>query len=186
MASDVQSWEYRELAKSVYFAQMSTEFKDYAVSRAKELGMAAADQIINDFGMVSDAGDLKRIITAHGVQICENTTPVYDRLSEYDEKTKKIIYYLETIDRIQFQARAHFPAVDLVAFCLAHEFFHHLETVKIGKTSDTIKIPRCLFGLHFKRGIEPTREIAAHAFVQRLFNLSYSPAELTSITVTAH
>lgn len=173
------SWEYRELAKSVYYSTMSDEFKEYAVQRSKELGTAAARQVIHCHGEAFSAADVRRIIAAYHAKVYEDTiTNAYDRLSEYDENKRQIVCFIKTIEQKQANMTVVSGNIDLLSLCLAHELFHHLEVVKIGKISKAITLPCCMFGIRYSRSIEAAREIAAHTFVQCLFRLPCSPAEL--------
>lgn len=173
-------WELRELAKSVHYANMSCEFKKFAVEHAKGIGSVTADGIRKVYGAISSKEELTDIIQLFGARVyLNNNTDAPDRLSEYDEEKKLIICYNRQIDRIQSDKQPVFQPVSLLALCLAHELFHHLEAVKIGKVSDQVKISYKIFGfLRFHRRIEATREIAAHAFVMRLFNLTTSPSDM--------
>lgn len=174
------SWEYRELAKSVHYPNMSWEFRKFAIERSKDIGFAAAERVQTTYGKVNNREDLLAVIKAYGAQVyLDENTYASDRLSEYDEEKRLVTCYTKTIERIEQNKHTVFPHLCLQSLCLAHELFHHLETVEIGKVSEHVRVPYTTFGfLRFNRGIEATREIAAHAFVMRLFHLDKSPADI--------
>ncbi|GGE18132.1 hypothetical protein GCM10011571_19940 [Marinithermofilum abyssi] len=66
---------------------------------------------------------------------------------------------------------------DIIALHLYHEWFHHLETTRLGRVD--LRLPRAVkkrWGpITFRQPIRRTREIAAHAFTQKAMNLNWSP-----------
>ena len=66
---------------------------------------------------------------------------------------------------------------DLIALHLIHEWFHHLEVSRIGRTD--LRLPQVvttrLGPFPVRRPLKKTREIAAHAFVQEMMGLSFYP-----------
>lgn len=174
----VLPWEYRELAKSVHYPAMSREFREFAVERATAIGRAAAERVLAACGPVNGSTELLNAIKASGAQVSiDEAAAASDRLAEYDERQRLITCYAKTIDRCEaaMPAGRHPP---LRLLCLAHELFHHLEAVEIGKVSEQVKFPQKICGFVFRRPVEAAREIAAHAFVMRLLRLAGPPAAI--------
>ena len=172
------SWEHKELARSVYYEKMSNNFKEFAIERSKEIGFKTAEEIVDIYGTIRSVEELEVIIQSYEGQVYfDNNTVVPDRLSEYYEEKGLIVCYNKQIERLQRDKQVELGHVSLLLLCLAHELFHHIELKKIGKVSKQVKFPYKMFGfLNFHREIEAAREIAAHAFVIRLFALTKSPA----------
>lgn len=66
---------------------------------------------------------------------------------------------------------------DLIALHLVHEWFHHLEVRRIGRTDLRLpRVPTTRIGpVSLKQPLKKTREIAAHAFTQEVMGLSFYP-----------
>lgn len=174
------SWEHRELAKSVYYGSMSVEFKEYAIEYSKQIGFAAAEQVQKNYGIIESREALTSVIQSYNATVYMDENKYgFNRLSDYDEKKGLITCYIKAIRQAEQKHPAAFQHIGLLSLCMAHELFHHLEAVKLGKVSNYVKVPYALFGLiKLKRGIEATREIAAHTFVMCLFRLTQSPADM--------
>ena len=71
----------------------------------------------------------------------------------------------------------HIRQEDLIALHVCHQWFHHLEDTRFGRTDD--KLPKIVMRkvgpVMFKQPVESTREIAAHAFTQQVIGLSWYP-----------
>ena len=76
---------------------------------------------------------------------------------------------------------------DLIALHLVHEWFHHLEVRRIGRTDLRLpRVPTTRIGpVSLKQPLKKTREIAAHAFTQEVMGLSFYPLLLDRLLLHA-
>ena len=100
--------------------------------------------------------------------------------AEYDKKNKTIRIYRKSMQQIQHffdELNIQVPQEDLFLLHLYHEWFHHLEETKIGRTDD--ELPRVTVKqkgpFAIRKRLSRLREIAAHTFVQQVFELTWSP-----------
>lgn len=100
--------------------------------------------------------------------------------AQYIRKPATILVYrpsLEQMDHFFLRSGFHIRQEDLIALHVCHEWFHHLEDTRFGRTDD--KLPKIVMRkvgpVMFKQPVESTREIAAHAFTQQVMGLSWYP-----------
>ena len=125
-----------------------------------------------------DGDSLQPLVESYGIYVKTLDTK-YDLpyIAEYTHRNRTIVLYDRRIRQMQqILAGVHpeyFRQYSLHHMCLAHELFHHLESVKNGSTGRIAGIPGKLFGLiPFTHWIAEGSEIAAHAFVCTLLDLS--------------
>ena len=97
--------------------------------------------------------------------------------SDYVSGTKEITLYEQScaLWAKQNQLELH----DAQNLILMHEFFHVLETTRLGLTSKEYTVPLFTIG-HFqlgKTGIHALSEIAAHAFTNTYYGLIHSVSD---------
>lgn len=100
--------------------------------------------------------------------------------AQYEPKPPIIYIYrpsIEQMERFFLKSGYRIQQEDLIALHVCHEWFHHLEETETGRTDQ--KLPkvtvRKVGPVSFKRSIEKTREIAAHAFTQTVMDLKWYP-----------
>ena len=100
--------------------------------------------------------------------------------AEYDKKHKTICIYRKSMHQIQRffeELNIQVPKEELFLLHIYHEWFHHLEETKIGRTDD--ELPRVTIKqkgpFAIRKRLSRLREIAAHTFVQHAFGLTWSP-----------
>lgn len=100
--------------------------------------------------------------------------------AQYRTHPPTITVYRSSIEQLSHFFRTSGHTVrkdDLVALHLIHEWFHHLEMNRIGRTDLRLpKVPtRHLGPVALKQPVKKTREIAAHAFTQETMGLAFYP-----------
>lgn len=140
-------------------------------------GENAARDILREKGSV-DGDSLQPLAESYGIYVKTLDTK-YDLpyIAEYTHRNRTIVLYDRRIRQMQqILAGVHpeyFRQYSLHHMCLAHELFHHLESVKNGSTGRIAGIPGKLFGvIPITHWIAEGSEIAAHAFVCTLLDLS--------------
>jgi hypothetical protein len=100
--------------------------------------------------------------------------------AQYRTRPPTITVYRSSIEQLSrfFRTSGHpVRKEDLIALHLIHEWFHHLEVSRIGRTDLRLpKVPTTRLGpFSLKHPLKKTREIAAHAFTQEMMGLSFYP-----------
>lgn len=150
------------------------------LNRALAIGIEAARENHYD-------GDLKGLLNRlirSGIRIRfqEGSTPreaCWVR-AQYRPNPPTITVFRSSIEQLgRFFRRSGYPirGDDLIALHLIHEWFHHLEASRIGRTDLRLpKVPvRRIGPVSWKQPLKKAREIAAHAFTQELMGLSFYP-----------
>ncbi|SDC21687.1 hypothetical protein SAMN04488112_104165 [Melghirimyces thermohalophilus] len=100
--------------------------------------------------------------------------------AQYHRKPPTIDVYRSSMEQLeQFFAKCGYRVAeeDLIALHLYHEWFHHLESTRLGRTDYRLpKVRKKKWGpLVFRQRVYRLREIAAHAFTQEAMGLTWSP-----------
>ncbi|WP_054948696.1 hypothetical protein [Numidum massiliense] len=100
--------------------------------------------------------------------------------AQYEKKPPVIYIYrpsLEQMEHFFLKSGYRVRQEDFMALHMCHEWFHHLEETRFGRTD--LQLPkvkmRKVGPVTFKQSVEKTREIAAHAFTQAVMGLSWYP-----------
>lgn len=100
--------------------------------------------------------------------------------AQYRTHPPTITVYRSSIEQLSRFFRTSGQPVrmeDLIALHLIHEWFHHLEVSRYGRTD--LRLPKVtttrLGPFSLKQPLKKTREIAAHAFTQEMMGLSFYP-----------
>lgn len=148
------------------------------IDRCVACGENAARDILRERGCV-DGDSLQPLVESYGIYVNILDTK-YDLpyIAEYTHRNRTIVLYDRRIRQMQqILAQVHpeyFREYSLRHMCLAHELFHHLESVKNGSTGKIAGVPGKLFGaIPITHWVAEGSEIAAHAFVRTLLNLSF-------------
>lgn len=150
------------------------------IEGASAFGRQAAEKLTYD-------GNLAPLM----MQIAESGTKVAfldeikrdgDKLirAQYEHKPPVVYVYrpsLEQMDNFFLRSGFRVDQEDLMALHMCHEWFHHLEQTRIGRTDQQLPklVMRRVGPVTFKQGVESSREIAAHAFTQQVMGLPWSP-----------
>lgn len=100
--------------------------------------------------------------------------------AQYERKPANILVYrpsLEQMDHFFLKSGFRIRQEDFMALHMCHEWFHHLEETRLGRTDQQLPklVMRKVGPVMFKQSVESTREIAAHAFTQQVMGLSWYP-----------
>lgn len=100
--------------------------------------------------------------------------------AQYERKPAIIFIYrpsLKQIERFFLMSGFRIQQADLMALHMCHEWFHHLEETRFGRTDQALPkvVIRKVGPVEFKQPVASTREIAAHAFTQQVMGLSWYP-----------
>lgn len=171
---------YVELRQDAMYPFIKTNQIAAYIDGALEYGKQAARRYHYD-------GDLAPLIdqvlkSGARVSFVDERKRKGDRLirAQYEKRGGLIAIFRPSIEQMAhfFQRSGYRVRLeDLVALHLCHEWFHHLEETRIGRTDRQLpKITMRKVGpVSFKQSVEKTREIAAHAFTQQVMDLSWYP-----------
>jgi hypothetical protein len=168
-----------ELEQDETHPLLSARLKFHLLQRALQLGEHAADN--RNYG-----GDLARLMNRmiqSGVRVrfIDNQHGQNHWVrAQYLAKPKIIEINRASLDQLRHFFERSGDGVqedDIIALHLYHEWFHHLETTRLGRAD--LRLPRAVkkrWGpITFRQPVRRTREIAAHAFTQKAMNLNWSP-----------
>lgn len=147
---------------------------DAIVERAWETGANAAREFYEETGGETD---FRVIARNKGLPIkrmyIDNVIAGRRYFSEYETNKKVMILYTESIKKWAKSNNLNEGRAE--NFILAHEYFHHLENIKLGLTSRQYTVPVIsIFGIKIgKTGIRALSEVGAHAFVRTYFELAH-------------
>lgn len=161
-----------ELTRDLLYKKIPKEDLDKIANRAWEIGEAAAQELIREYG---GSRSIEEIARMNGLIVerieKDNVVGNVRYFSEYYSKHNKITLYMGSIKKwANMNNLLMDEAEELI---LSHEYFHFLECRKIGLTSKqytvpTIKIGPIMFG---RSGIRSLSEIGAHGFSRTLYEL---------------
>lgn len=175
----------KELSRDRYVMRIPEEDKERIVDLAWSKGECAAYMVFEESNGQSD---FFQICKDAGMTIIKKDIDcVYGNqryFSDYVSGTKEITLYEQScaLWARQNQLDLH-EAQNLI---LMHEFFHVLETTRLGLTSKEYTVPLFTIGPFRlgKTGIHALSEIAAHAFTNTYYGLLNSSLDLNSVSDT--
>lgn len=175
----------KELSWDRYVMRIPEEDKERIVDLAWSKGECAAHMVFEESNGQSD---FFQICKDAGMTIIKKDIDcVYGKqryFSDYVSGTKEITLYEQScaLWAKQNQLDLH-EAQNLI---LMHEFFHVLETTRLGLTSKEYTVPLFTIGPFKlgKTGIHALSEIAAHAFTNTYYGLLNSSSSLNSVSDT--
>ena len=175
----------KELSWDRYVMRIPEEDKKRIVDLAWSKGECAAHMVFEESNGQSD---FFQICKDAGMTIIKKDIDcVYGNqryFSDYVSGTKEITLYKQScaLWAKQNQLDLH-EAQNLI---LMHEFFHVLETTRLGLTSKEYTVPLFTIGPFKlgKTGIHALSEIAAHAFTNTYYGLLNSSSGLNSVSDT--
>ena len=175
----------KELSWDRYVMRIPEEDKERIVDLAWSKGERAAHMVFEESNGQSD---FFQICKDAGMAIIKKDIDcVYGNqryFSDYVSGTKEITLYEQscTLWAKQNQLDLH-EAQNII---LMHEFFHVLETTRLGLTSKEYTVPLFTIGSFKlgKTGIHALSEIAAHAFTNTYYGLLNSSSGLNSVSDT--
>ena len=168
----------KELSWDRFVARIPEEDKEYVIDLAWSKGERAAHMVFEESNGQSD---FFKICKDAGMTIIKKDIDcVYGNqryFSDYVSGTKEITLYEQScaLWAKQNQLEPH-EAQNLI---LMHEFFHVLETTRLGLTSKEYTVPLITIGpLKLgKTGIHALSEIAAHAFTNTYYGLLHNVSD---------
>ncbi|WP_139179454.1 hypothetical protein [Lihuaxuella thermophila] len=174
---------YTELERDEWYPFIQPEQIPFYIDQAIRIGQEAACSYAKDFNLQ----ELINVLLKQGVGVRFLNQHALDEWvrAQYLAKTSTIEIYRPSLDQMeQFFRMMNQPVCteDIICLHLYHEWFHHLEETKCGRTDlalPKIKIKKGL--LTTKKTIRRTREIAAHAFTQAAMGLNWSPLLLDQL-----
>ena len=154
-----------ELTRDILYGKIPEDARAVISDRAWETGAAAAKDIFNEGGESQNIYDAARrgglvLEKQHVDQIVGKVR----YFSEYFPDEGKIVLYTVSIGR--WAEKNGMPYDEAEEMILAHEYFHHLEFVKLGQTSRQYLVPTLKIGKWelIQSGIRALSEIGAHGF----------------------
>jgi hypothetical protein len=153
-----------ELTRDILYEHIPRENLPMISDRAWETGVKAALAIRKAY----PGKTMAEIARAEGLEVKyvpkDNITGKIRYFSEYYSGLKTIRMYTQSIEK--WASKNKMNAEEAYELILSHEFFHHLECVKIGLTSKQYEVPRLVIGKWKigKSGIRALSEIGAHGF----------------------
>ena len=168
----------KELSWDRFVARIPEEDKEHVIDLAWSKGERAAHMVFEESNGQSD---FFKICKDAGMTIIKKDIDcVYGNqryFSDYVSGTKEITLYEQSCElwAKQNQIGLH-EAQNLI---LMHEFFHVLETTRLGLTSKEYTVPLITIGpLKLgKTGIHALSEIAAHAFTNTYYGLLHNVSD---------
>ena len=168
----------KELSWDRFVARIPEEDKEHVIDLAWSKGERAAHMVFEESNGQSD---FFKICKDAGMTIIKKDIDcVYGNqryFSDYVSGTKEITLYEQSCElwAKQNQIGPH-EAQNLI---LMHEFFHVLETTRLGLTSKEYTVPLITIGpLKLgKTGIHALSEIAAHAFTNTYYGLLHNVSD---------
>lgn len=175
----------KELSWDRYVMRIPEEDKERIVDLAWSKGECAAHMVFEESNGQSD---FFQICKDAGMTIIKKDIDcVYGNqryFSDYVSGTKEITLYEQSCALWAKQNQLDlYEAQNLI---LMHEFFHVLETTRLGLTSKEYTVPLFTIGPFKlgKTGIHALSEIAAHAFTNTYYGLLNSSSSLNSVSDT--
>lgn len=184
-----QALAFTELEQDEFYSFIRQEEIPHYIDTAIQLGQEAAKTHTANFSLKELMNELiKQRVKVRFL----NHQPQGDWVrAQYTKKPATIEIYRSSLEQMkQFFLRMneHVCHDDLLKLHLYHEWFHHLEETKIGRTDLALpKIKIKQWGpFTAKKSIRRIREIAAHAFTQTAMGLNWSPLLLDHLLLHIH
>ncbi|MFC7441476.1 hypothetical protein [Laceyella putida] len=153
-----------------------------ALPQYVEQAMAKGKKVATTHGRLYSLQKLLNLLLKEGVCVrFRDKHPLDPTIrAQYNKKTKTIEIYRNSLQQITHFFNMMDKAVadeEIILLHLIHEWFHHLEETRCGRTdADLPKVVIKQVGpLKQRKSILRTREIGAHAFTQAVMQLSWSP-----------
>ena len=165
----------KELLWDRFVARISEEDKERVIDLAWSKGERAAHMVFEESNGQSD---FFQICKDAGMTIIKKDIDcVYGNqryFSDYVSGTKEITLYEQSC--ALWAKQNHLEVHEAQNLILMHEFFHVLETTRLGLTSKEYLVPLCTIGPFKlgKTGIHALSEIAAHAFTNTYYELLHN------------
>lgn len=175
----------KELSWDRYVMRIPEEDKERIVDLAWSKGERAAHMVFEESNGQSD---FFQICKDAGLTIIKKDIDcVYGNqryFSDYVSGTKEITLYEQSC--VLWAKQNQLELHDAQNLILMHEFFHVLETTRLGLTSKEYTVPLFTIGPFKlgKTGIHALSEIAAHAFTNTYYGLLNSSSGLNSVSDT--
>lgn len=169
---------FKELSWDRYVMRIPEEDKERIVDLAWSKGERAAHMVFEESNGQSD---FFQICKDMGMTIIKkNIDCVYGNqryFSDYVSGTKEITLYEQSC--VLWAKQNQLELHDAQNLILMHEFFHVLETTRLGLTSKEYTVPLFTIGPFKlgKTGIHALSEIAAHAFTNTYYGLLYNVSD---------
>ncbi|KPC77908.1 hypothetical protein ADL26_01545 [Thermoactinomyces vulgaris] len=175
---DPQTLFQLELKQDEYYEHIPPDALPYYVEQAMKKGQTVASL----HGRPLSLRTLLNQLLKEGVCIRFQDAHPHDPFirAQYRKKPKTIEIYRRSLQQIDqfFDAMGESVAEEeIMLLHLYHEWFHHLEETRCGRTdADLAKVVVKRMGpFKQRKGILRTREIAAHTFTQAVMKLPWSP-----------
>lgn len=173
-----------ELKQDPYFSEIEPKQIPFLIQEAIRYG----EQIASKVPGYTDLQSLFNRLLKQKIRVSFHEQPdsASSTRARYWRKNKRIEIYRSSLKQLEAFFNQWLSPVlqdDLIAMHLYHEYFHHLEETKYGRTDE--KLPKVVVKAwgpwYRKQAISRTREIAAHAFTQKCLGLSWSPLLLDQL-----
>lgn len=167
-----------ELEQDEYFPYLAADEVPLIIHQAMQKGLIA----VNQWGGKKSCKDMINLLLKERITVRFKDVHVEmpSIRAEYNKKQRLISIYRRSVCQIRqlFQEmKISVPKEDLYLLHLIHEWFHHLEETKAGRTD--YALPRATVKqkgpLAIRKPLKRLREIAAHTFTQNALNLTWSP-----------
>lgn len=171
---------FSELKQDELYPNIRPNQIESYIEGALEFGRQAGSEYTYD----GNLAPLMRYIAASDTRVSFLDEKVQDGdkliRAQYERKPANILVYrpsLEQMDRFFLKGGFRICQEDLMALHMCHEWFHHLEETRFGRTDRQLPkiVMRKVGPVAFRHPVESTREIAAHAFTQQVMGLSWYP-----------
>jgi hypothetical protein len=161
------------------------------IKQAIQIGTELANRVLpsDKYTLTSLINDLMK----QGIKIRflpKHPTNIWVR-AQYTHHPPTIHVYRSSLDQIHHffqQTKETVIEEDLITLHLYHEWYHHLEEKRFGRTD--LKLPKVVIKqwgpILLKKTVYRTREIAAHAFTQTAMKLDWSPLLLDHLLLLSH
>ena len=178
---NVDQWAFNELSNDPLFHRIPSDLRGPLITDSIDFGIKVAQGIKPAF-IIKFQDDMVSFAEKLGAKVAYSHYPYSTgALAEYDGDKKVIICYIAAISQAEelvCNNLSKYDEVNLTVLCIAHELFHYLELTRY-KGASVGCVPIKYAGLiTIHRLVRSSREIAAHAFVQELLSLPFSPAIL--------
>lgn len=169
---------YTELEQDEFYPFIQPEQIPLYIEKAMQFGQDASRLYAKDFRLQ----ELINVLLKQGVRVQFLNKHASDGWvrAQYLAKSSTIEIYRPSLEQLeQFFLLMNQPVYteDIICLHLYHEWFHHLEETRCGRTD--LALPKIKIkkkgALTSKKTIRRTREIAAHSFTQTAMGLNWSP-----------
>ncbi len=171
------------LSRHKGFSKLDENEKVSLVSSVLSFGVKVAKDIVAEY----ETSDPRKLAEEMGITVQGEEGGIKERLirwSEYRKKRKEILIYRDSLNILLRRSQDDSMVFEQpIKLLIAHELFHHLEEEKFGLVSDKFKAVVKIGPFRFKKKFKFLSEVAAHAFVETLLDLSCSPIVFESLSL---